>query len=201
MNPVPEKLEHENPKQPVILVRTWWLTGLPGAGKTTLAQGLADSLRQLGRPAVILDGDELRRGVSRDLGFDDADRAENMRRVAEFAKLINDSGIDAVVALVSPTIQGRATARQIVGDGHFFEIHVSTPLEVCRQRDPKGLYRRAGNEQFGLTGVQQPYELPPAPDFIIDTSKIELAEAISCLKKLIGGPSKFPTNESRVFQG
>ena len=158
---------------------TWWFTGLPGAGKTTLATAWAEQLRTQQRPVVLLDGDELRRGLTNDLGFSDADRLENMRRVAEVARLFNDAGVDALVALVSPTLQGRATARTLIGAHRFIEVHVATPLAVCQQRDPKGLYARAGkNEQFGLTGVQSAYEPPTAAELVIDTSQSSLQTAL-----------------------
>jgi adenylylsulfate kinase len=161
---------------------TWWFTGLPGAGKTTLAQAWAAHLRQQQCSVVVLDGDELRKGLTRDLGFSDADRAENMRRVAEVAKLFNQAGTHALVALVSPTVQGRNTARHIVGAERFIEVFVSTPLAICQQRDPKGLYARAASqEQFGLTGVQSPYEKPDHANVTIDTSCVSIEEALCML--------------------
>lgn len=164
---------------------TWWFTGLPGAGKTTLAQAWSQQLRQQQQSVVVLDGDELRKGLTRDLGFSDADRAENMRRVAEVAKLFNQAGTHALVALVSPSIQGRHVARQIIGPDRFIEVFVSTPLAVCQQRDPKGLYARAASqEQFGLTGVQSPYEAPPQAELVIDTSRISVADALARLAQL-----------------
>lgn len=173
--PLAKEAYNTNPK-------TWWFTGLPGAGKTTLATAWAAQLRQGQHNAIVLDGDELRRGLTSDLGFSAADRNENMRRVAEVARLLNDAGMDAVVALVSPSCSGRALARQIVGEQRFVEIHVATPLGVCQQRDPKGLYQRAANqEQFGLTGVQSPYELPSQPDLTIDTSVVDVSQAIALL--------------------
>lgn len=161
---------------------TWWFTGLPGAGKTTLAQAWAEQLRLHGQSAAVLDGDQLRKGLTRDLGFSSADRAENMRRVAEVAKLFNQAGVHALVALVSPTVEGRSTARQIISPDNFIEVFVSTPLAVCQQRDPKGLYARAANqEQFGLTGVQAPYEAPDHANLVIDTSQVSVADALLLL--------------------
>lgn len=167
---------------------TWWFTGLPGAGKTTLAQAWAAHLQQQQCSVVVLDGDELRKGLTRDLGFSDADRAENMRRVAEVAKLFNLAGTHALVALVSPTVQGRCAARQIIGPEHFIEVFVSTPLAICQQRDPKGLYARAASqEQFGLTGVQSPYEQPDNPNLSIDTSQTSIDEALAMLSTTMHG--------------
>lgn len=158
---------------------TFWFTGLPGAGKSTLAQALAGALRERAIPACVLDGDDLRAGLCRDLGFSTADREENMRRVAHLARLLNDQGICAVVALVSPTLAGRATARRIVTPQGFFEIHVSTPLAICRQRDPKGLYARAEQDPgLALTGVGAPYELPKHPELRIDTDQTPVIEAV-----------------------
>jgi adenylylsulfate kinase len=161
-----------------ITANTWWFTGLPAAGKTTLAQALAGHLRALGQAACILDGDQIRQGLNKNLGFSTADREENMRRVAEIAKLLNESGIHALVALVSPTTTGRANARQIIGTS-FIEIHVSTPLAICQQRDPKGLYARAlASPGSGLTGVDAPFEIPDAPELVIDTSITSTDEAL-----------------------
>lgn len=170
---------------------TWWFTGLPGAGKTTLANNWAGYLKANDRFAIVLDGDDLRSGLSSDLGFSEADRAENMRRVAEVARMLNRQKIDAVVALVSPIIAGRASAREIIRAPNFIEVYVSTPLSICKQRDPKGLYRRAAsNEQFQLTGVQSPYEPPVDAELVIDTSQIELPEAILCLRANLEQRSK-----------
>lgn len=160
-------------------ILTWWLTGLPAAGKTTLARALRARLEAAGQTACLLDGDEIRQGLCRDLGFAPADRAENMRRVAELARLLNQSTIHAVVALVSPTTEGRANARRIVGDEHFIEIHVSTALAVCQARDPKGLYARAlAQPGMGLTGLDAPYEAPAAPDARIDTELVPTSAAL-----------------------
>jgi adenylylsulfate kinase len=164
---------------------TWWLTGLPGAGKTTLAQAWAEQLRASERAVVVLDGDELRRGLTRDLGFSEADRHENMRRVAEVARLLNDTGVQAIVALVSPTRVGRASAKNIIGAGRFVEVYIATPLSVCQARDPKGLYQRAANhEQFGLTGVQSTYEAPLEAQLVIDTSQTSVPAALQALQRL-----------------
>lgn len=148
--------------------KTWWLTGLPAAGKTTLATRLCKELRQRSLPACLLDGDEVRQGLSKDLGFSMNDREENMRRVAEMARLLNNSGIHAVIALVSPSIAGRSAAKQIIGADSFIEIYVATPLEICRERDPKNLYIKAlASKGMEMTGVDSPYEPPINPKFTV----------------------------------
>lgn len=166
-------------------VKTWWLSGLPGAGKTTLAQNLATQLRQRGLAVCVLDGDELRQGLSQDLGFSPADRQEQARRVAEMARLLNLNGIYAIVALVSPSLNGRALARQIVGSPFFIECYISTPLEVCEQRDPKGWYARAKqNSHLQFTGISAPYQAPLHAECEIDTSCCTVAEAVAQLMSL-----------------
>lgn len=158
---------------------TWWLTGLPGAGKTTLAQALATALRERGEPACVIDGDELRAGLCNDLGFNEASRAENVRRAAHMAQLLNSNAVHAVVAMVSPSIQARTAAYTTIGVDRCKEIHVCTPLEVCEKRDPKGLYARARSHQLSqMTGVQAAYERPPSPALRIDTSQTEIEAAV-----------------------
>lgn len=170
-------------------IKTWWLSGLPGAGKTTIAQALAKHLRYQSVPVCVLDGDELRHGLSKDLGFSTADREEQSRRTAEVAKILNDNGICAIVALVSPSADGRAVARQIVGDKHFIETYIATPLHICQQRDPKGWYAKAkNNPALQLTGVSAPYEVPANPECIIDTSQTPLTEAVNQLFSFLEEP-------------
>jgi adenylyl-sulfate kinase len=146
---------------------TVWLTGLPGSGKSTIAAAVEELLIEQGRAAYRLDGDNLRHGLCRDLGFSADDRDENVRRTAHVATLLADAGAVAVVALVSPYAMGRAQARQIheQEDLPFIEVYVDTPLEECERRDPKGLYARAraGNLP-GFTGIDDPYEPPVAPE-------------------------------------
>ncbi len=151
-------------------VRVLWLTGLSGAGKSTIAHCLHGRLRALGRPVALLDGDELRRGLNKDLGFSAADRAENVRRVAEVARLMVDAGLTVIVALISPFRADRDLARALFAPGQFVEIFVDTPLAVAESRDPKGLYRRARLGQLpGFTGIDAPYERPEQPEISIDT--------------------------------
>ena len=149
---------------------TYWLTGLSGAGKSTLAFQFEAMLVQAGVAVFVLDGDNVRHGLCSDLGFTETDRAENIRRVAEVAKLMNAAGILVIVSLISPLRKNRALAKEIIGAHSFREIYISTPVAVCEQRDPKGLYKKA---RAGLiaefTGISSPYEAPLAPDLTIDT--------------------------------
>lgn len=155
---------------------TYWFTGLSGSGKSTIAIQLERELFHRGIPCYRLDGDNLRSGLNGDLGFSLEDRRENIRRVAQVARLFNDAGISAICSLISPLEVDRKMARSIVGAANFFEIHLSTPLAVCEQRDPHGLYMRARKgliRQF--TGIDSPYETPENPEISIDTSVISLA--------------------------
>ena len=162
---------------------TVWFTGLPGSGKSTVAGLLTSRLVEAGVPAYRLDGDNLRHGLNGDLGFDEASRAENVRRAAEVARLMADAGIVTVVSLVSPYREGRARARALHAcDGiPFVEVWVSTPLEECERRDPKGLYSRArrGEVKF-MTGVDDPYEAPEHPEveLTMDTSAEDGVERV-----------------------
>jgi adenylyl-sulfate kinase len=146
---------------------TVWLTGLSGSGKSTVAVEVERLLVAEGRPAYILDGDNLRHGLNADLGFSPADRTENIRRVGEVARLMADAGVVALVPVISPYRADRDRARAIHDDAEvpFLEVFVDTPLDVCESRDPKGLYAKArAGEITGFTGVDAPYEAPPAPD-------------------------------------
>lgn len=158
-----------------------WMTGLPGAGKSTLAQALHRELRGLGVRSVVLDGDHLRGGLNRDLGFSCRDRFENVRRVAEVAALFADAGLIAIVALVSPLAAMRTQARALVGQC-FREVYVNAPLEVCEARDPKGLYRKARAGHLPeFTGVSAPYEAPGQAELTLDTANAPLAVCVSDL--------------------
>ena len=152
---------------------TIWLTGLSGAGKSTVARAVEEQLVAGGRLAYVLDGDNLRHGLCADLGFSAAARAENVRRTAEVACLLADAGLVVVVALVSPHRAARDDARRVHAEAGlpFAEVHVDTPLAECQRRDPKGLYAAsAAGELVGLTGVDDPYEPPPAPELRLDTT-------------------------------
>jgi adenylylsulfate kinase len=159
---------------------TYWLTGFSGAGKSTLAQALADYLRAQGQAVCVLDGDELRTELCKDLGYSLAERTENMRRTAAVAQLLNRQGITVIAALISPIAASRTAAKQVIGADRFIEVHVNTPLAVCQQRDPKGLYARAQNEPtLSLTGMGALYEPPLTPDLCIDTSQLSLPQAVA----------------------
>jgi adenylyl-sulfate kinase len=148
-----------------------WFTGLSGAGKSTLANLVDRQLLSLGHHSYLLDGDNVRHGLNRDLGFSDADRVENIRRVAEVAKLMVDAGLITLAAFISPFRAERRVARELFGAGRFIEIYVHAPLEVCMARDPKGLYRRAKQGQLErFTGIDSPYEPPEAPELTLDTA-------------------------------
>jgi len=150
-------------KSPVI-----WLTGLSGSGKSTIANELAIKLQQEGKLAYILDGDNVRMGLNKDLGFSDDDRKENIRRIAEVAKLLSDAGVIVITAFISPFREEREKAKEIVGIDNFIEVFVRTSLETCEKRDPKGLYKKArAGEILMFTGIDSPYEEPLNYDIMV----------------------------------
>ena len=156
-----------------------WLTGLSGAGKSTIADLLDRRLHALARPVAVLDGDNLRHGLNADLGFTDADRSENIRRVGEVAALMADAGLIVIVSLISPFVGDRARARYAVGADRFLEVFVDAPIEVCRQRDPKGMYARADAGTLPrFTGVGAGYEAPETPDLRLETDRLSPEEAV-----------------------
>jgi bifunctional enzyme CysN/CysC len=166
-----------------------WMTGLPSSGKSTIAHALEQRLVGSGQPAYVLDGDNLRHGLNGDLGFSDEDRAENVRRTAHVARLLADAGVVAIVSLVSPFAADRAKARELVeAEGlPFSEVWVSTPVEECEQRDPKGLYKKArAGELPGFTGVDGPYEAPELPDVEL-ASDLSVDHAVERLMDDLGG--------------
>ncbi|MEH3145388.1 MAG: adenylyl-sulfate kinase [Methylobacterium frigidaeris] len=167
-----------------------WFTGLSGAGKTTTANLLQNELHASGRNTYILDGDNLRHGLNRDLGFSDADRSENMRRTAEVARLFADAGLIVIVSLISPFRKERAMAREIAGGIPFHEIHFDAPLAVCERRDPKGLYRRARcGEIPNFTGIDSAYEAPLTPDLRIDSGSLPVEDTVDRILELIRTPA------------
>lgn len=167
---------------PVVPAKVLWLTGLSGAGKSTIAQAVCQRLKAQGQRAVVLDGDELRRGLTRDLGFSDADRAESVRRAAEVARLMVDAEMQVIVALISPFRADRAKARDLFEAGRFIEVFVDTPLHVAEARDPKGLYKRARQGLLpGFTGISSPYEPPLAPEVVVPTDTMSIDVAVELL--------------------
>jgi len=165
---------------------TLWMTGLSGAGKSTLAFALERRLIQQGHPCFVLDGDNVRHGLNRDLGFSPKDRTENIRRVAEVARLMNDAGLIVIASFISPFRADREMAREIIGEERFVEVYISTPLEVCESRDPKGLYRKARQGDLpGFTGVSAPYEPPDAPDLVIDTARTPPGESLGMVERYL----------------
>ena len=162
--------------------RVIWFTGLSGSGKTTLAVALEKALFEKGFLCQILDGDNIRSGVNSNLGFSPEDRAENIRRIAEVAKLFLNSGVICICAFVSPTEEIRKLAEDIIGIDDFLEIYVSTPLEICESRDVKGLYSKARRgEVKEFTGISAPFEIPGKPFMIIDTSDRTVEECLANL--------------------
>jgi bifunctional enzyme CysN/CysC len=159
-----------------------WFTGLSGAGKSTIANLVEKRLLALGKHTMILDGDNVRHGLNRDLGFSEADRVENIRRVAEVARLFVDAGVIVLVSFISPYRAERMLARERVEEGEFVEVFVDTPIDECRRRDPKGLYAKADLGQIkNFTGIDAPYEAPEDPEIHIETLGMrpeELAEQV-----------------------
>lgn len=159
-----------------------WFTGLSGSGKSTLAIALERELYNRGILCRILDGDNIRAGINNNLGFSEADRIENIRRIAEISKLFVDCGVVTIAAFISPTNAIRKMAADIIGKNDFIEVFVSTPIEECERRDVKGLYQKARNGEIKeFTGISSPFETPDHPDINIDTTKHEIAESVKLL--------------------
>ena len=162
------------------------MTGLSGSGKPTLSQRLCTLFVEESHPVFILDGDILRQGINQDLGFSLRDRSENIRRTAHIARILNQAGVTVIVALISPLLTDRASARTIIGDAHFVETYVSTDLCVCELRDPKGLYRKARSGLIpDFTGISSPYEPPVKPEIIADTLNLSEAESAHAVFKAL----------------
>jgi bifunctional enzyme CysN/CysC len=162
------------------------LTGLTGSGKTTIAYALERRLFDMGRAATVLDGQNMRQGISRDLGFSADDRSENLRRSAEVAKLINEAGLICIAAFVAPNEQVRQRAAQVVGEDRFLVIHIDAPLEICRERDEDGQYDKADSGDIaGFPGVSAPYEVPETPDLTLATHEASVVECVDQIVKLL----------------
>ncbi|MEW5068747.1 adenylyl-sulfate kinase [Bacillus subtilis] len=154
-----------------------WFTGLSGSGKSVLANAVDEKLYRKGIQSYVLDGDNIRHGLNKDLGFQTGDRIENIRRIGEVAKLFVDSGQMILTAFISPFREDRDMVRALFPKGEFFEIYVKCPLHVCEQRDPKGLYKKARNGEIKhFTGIDSPYEAPLSPDFIIESNQTSISD-------------------------
>ena len=168
--------EERNGHRGVVL----WFTGLSGAGKSTLAKALQKHLFETGYQVTALDGDNVRHGLNRDLSFSAEDRTENIRRISEVAKLFKNAGFITITAFISPYRSDRGGARNIVGEGDFLEVFVKADLDVCIQRDPKGLYKKALNNEIPkFTGISDPYEAPENPEVTVDTTDISVEEGVA----------------------
>lgn len=171
-----------NAQKPVLL----WFTGLSGSGKSTIAGALEHALFQRGQRTYLLDGDNVRHGLNNDLGFSNADRVENIRRIGEVAKLMIDAGLIVLAAFVSPFRADRALVRSLLAEGEFIEIHVDTPLAVCEARDPKGLYKKArAGEIKHFTGIDSAYEPPERPEILLNTSEMTTVESVDFIMSFL----------------
>jgi adenylyl-sulfate kinase len=171
-----------------------WLTGLSGAGKSTIAEGLAPRLRALGRRVEVLDGDAVREHLSKGLGFSRDDRDTNVARIAWVAHLLARNGVVVIVSAISPYREAREAARRTIGD--FVEVHVAPPLEECIRRDRKGLYAKAlAGEIQGFTGVSDPYEPPERPELVLDTSQLDLGASLARVHETLARLGYLPPHE------
>ncbi len=173
-----KRREAQNRHRSVIL----WFTGLSSAGKSTLAHALEEQLHQEGCRTFVFDGDNVRHGLCKDLGFSEADRHENIRRVGEMAKLFIETGVIALTAFISPFRTDREQVRRLVPEGDFIEVYCKCSLAVCEKRDPKGLYQRARSGEIKhFTGISSPYEIPENPELVVDTETLTLDESVQCV--------------------
>lgn len=181
IHPIFDRMQSRGDKESQLGQRgaTIWFTGLSGSGKSTIAIALEERLSREGILCRILDGDNIRTGINRGLGFSEEDRRENIRRIAEVCKLFTDTGIVTLAAFVSPTNELRELAREIIGDEDFVEIYVATPLEECERRDVKGLYAKARRGEIrDFTGITSPFEVPVKPTLTIDTTNRDIESCV-----------------------
>lgn len=165
---------------------TIWMSGLSGAGKSTIANALEKRLYTMGKKTMLLDGDNVRMGLNSNLGFSDEDRVENIRRIAEVAKLMNDAGLIVITAFISPYRQDRRNAKKIIGEG-FREVYVSTSIAECEKRDVKGLYKAAREGKIAhFTGITSPYEVPERPDVAVDTAEMDVEACVDHILNQLG---------------
>jgi len=170
-----------------------WFTGLSGSGKSTIAYTVEHALVHRGHLCYVLDGDNIRHGLNKNLGFSAEDRKENIRRIGEVGKLLVDAGLITMTSFISPYRADRQTARDTVGKGDFLEVHCATPIEVCETRDPKGLYKKArAGELKGFTGIDDPYEAPEKPELLLDATNLSPQECAVRVIALLEGAGKIP---------
>ena len=180
---VPRELKEKRNKHKS---RVLWFTGLSGSGKSTVANATEKILHEMGLQTYILDGDNVRMGLNKDLGFSPQDRTENIRRITEVAKLFADAGSIVLTAFISPYREDRDNARTIIGDNDFIEIFISADLSVCELRDPKGLYKKARSGEIkGFTGIDAPYEEPINPELVVETDKYNIEECAQIVVKYL----------------
>lgn len=188
LHPVFDQIMTRDDKENLLRQRSKviWFTGLSGAGKTTLAKELEKRLHLNGYLTQVLDGDNIRTGINNNLTFTEADRLENIRRIAEVSKLLIHSGVITINSFISPTDEIRHKAMDIIGRDDFIEIYVSTPLEVCEQRDVKGLYEKARRGEIkNFTGIDSPFEAPKNPDVEVDTSQLSIEASIEKISQFL----------------
>lgn len=186
-----QRREQKNAHKSAVL----WFTGLSGSGKSTLAHAVEEHLHQNGLNTFVLDGDNVRHGLCSDLGFSETDRKENIRRISETAKLLLEAGVITLTAFISPFKAERAIARSLMPHGDFIEIHCYCPLNVCEQRDVKGLYKKARlGEIKDFTGISSPYEEPENPDLKIDTSQLTLEQSVQQVIALLRDRNILPVS-------
>ena len=179
LHPVDQDMRAEQKSQTPLVI---WFTGLSASGKSTIAGALEQVLTAQGYHTYLLDGDNVRHGLCGDLGFSDADRQENIRRVGEVAKLMADAGLISLAAFISPFRADRQIVREILPEGRFVEVFVDAPITVCQERDPKGLYAKAARGEIKqFTGIDSPYESPEKPEVCIRTGEVSVAEAVNQL--------------------
>ncbi|MCE2772545.1 MAG: adenylyl-sulfate kinase [Bacteroidetes bacterium] len=188
IHPIFDKLVQRTEREKMLGQRgtVVWMTGLSGSGKSTIAIGLQHKLHRDGHLAYVLDGDNIRAGINKNLGFSETDREENIRRIAEVAKLMADVGIIVICCFVSPTRKIRSAAATIIGHDDFREVYINTPLEVCEERDVKGLYAKArAGEIADFTGITAPFEEPARPDLEIKTQSLSINDSVELLYSFI----------------
>lgn len=185
-----KRREEKNQHKSVVL----WFTGLSGSGKSTLAHAVEERLFSFGLNTFVLDGDNVRHGLNKDLGFSDKDRKENIRRISETSKLMLEAGIITLTAFISPFKEERAMARSLMPHGDFIEIHCQCPIETCETRDVKGLYKKARNGEIkDFTGISSPYEAPTNPELRVDTHTLSLEESVERVIQLLQARHIIPT--------